>query len=224
LQQRDVNDDGVTHLEHTYTHTSHVLLHVTHVPLAGDSWSSGVTRSLFNENADGHVETDPGIALFFISYVLIGNVLLLNVVVAVLLDEFIANVQREKDAANEIKRKEAEKRRITGVLDPITATLTDYQDWEDLTEKSDRIFDTLDYDGDGGLTFAEFKAGIRRLPGTGGIHMTEDEFEIITEYGKLLGVNGQFTKVVTAAAAAAVVAVRQGVVEFCKIFSCAYLY
>jgi hypothetical protein len=32
------------------------------------------------------IETDPGIAFFFATYILIGNVLLLNVVVAVLLD------------------------------------------------------------------------------------------------------------------------------------------
>jgi hypothetical protein len=36
------------------------------------------------------------IALFFVSFILIANVLLLNVVVAVLLDEFLANVEREK--------------------------------------------------------------------------------------------------------------------------------
>ena len=36
------------------------------------------------------------------SYMIIGNVLLLNVVVAVLLDEFIANVEREKQAADEV--------------------------------------------------------------------------------------------------------------------------
>ena len=33
---------------------------------------------------------------------IIGNVLLLNVVVAVLLDEFIANVVREKEAADKV--------------------------------------------------------------------------------------------------------------------------
>ena len=43
--------------------------------------------------------TNPVISLFFVSYWLVGNVLLLNVVVAVLLDDFIANVDREKHAA-----------------------------------------------------------------------------------------------------------------------------
>jgi len=58
-----------------------------HQAVTGDSWGSGVTRSLFPVQANGQVaETDASVALFFISYMLIGNVLLLNVVVAVLLD------------------------------------------------------------------------------------------------------------------------------------------
>ena len=53
--------------------------------VTGDSWSSGVTRSIFTENPEtGIVETNAAVALFFISYMIIGNVLLLNVVVAVL--------------------------------------------------------------------------------------------------------------------------------------------
>ena len=36
-------------------------------------------------------------ALFFISYLFIASIVLLNVVVAVLLDEFISSVTREKE-------------------------------------------------------------------------------------------------------------------------------
>ena len=39
---------------------------------AGDSWSSAITRSLFHKNEEGITETNPGVALFFISYILIG--------------------------------------------------------------------------------------------------------------------------------------------------------
>jgi hypothetical protein len=106
------------------------------------------------------------VALFFISYILVGNVLLLNCVVAVLLDEFLANVQRGKDHAAELAQAEAEKQRITGVLDPITRTLTEYQDLEDLLEKMDAVYEHIDSDNSGGLHFEEFRDGIKRLPGT----------------------------------------------------------
>ena len=42
-------------------------------------------------NDDGTANTKPDIAFFFVSYIIVGNIVLLNVVVAVLLDEFIAS-------------------------------------------------------------------------------------------------------------------------------------
>ena len=143
-----------------------------HQVVTGDSWSSGITRSIFTPDENGVIRTDPAVALFFISYILVGNVLLLNCVVAVLLDEFLANVQRGKDRAAELAQAEAEKQRITGVLDPITHTLTSYQDLQDLLEKVDAVYEHIDTAKSGGLHFEQFRDGIKTLGQ--GIHMTED--------------------------------------------------
>jgi hypothetical protein len=78
-----------------------------------------VAYELFETDKDGVPVTNALIAFFFITYILIGTVLLLNVVIAVLLDEFIANVVRETDAAEEVTETIRAKRRITGVLDYI---------------------------------------------------------------------------------------------------------
>ena len=48
--------------------------------LSGDSWASAVARSIFAPD-----RTDADVAFFFVSYILIAAVMLLNVVVAVLL-------------------------------------------------------------------------------------------------------------------------------------------
>jgi hypothetical protein len=63
--------------------------------------------------------------------------------------------------------------RVSGVLDPITSRLVDYQDADDLIRKIDNIFTSLDTDGAGGLDFQEFKNGIATFPGIGYIHLTE---------------------------------------------------
>ena len=57
--------------------------------LSGDSWASGISRSLFALTGGGSGKTETDVAFFFVSYLLINSVMLLNVVVAVLLDEFI---------------------------------------------------------------------------------------------------------------------------------------
>ena len=46
-----------------------------------------------------------------------------QVVVAVLLDEFISSVQREKDAAERLEIEERNKKKIRGFLDPMTGAL-----------------------------------------------------------------------------------------------------
>jgi hypothetical protein len=140
----------------------------------------------------GIVITDPAIAFFFVTYILMANVLLLNVVVAVLLDEFLANVEREKGAADREVEALLAKQRVTGVLDPVTSNLTSFQNLEDLSRKIDNIFNQLDSDGGGELSFEEFKAGLKGIPGIAKIHMTADDFDIITEKGKHLGEQGTF--------------------------------
>jgi hypothetical protein len=75
------------------------------------------------------------------------------VVVAVLLDEFICFIAREKEEAERLRAAELEKMRITGCLDPLTKTLVTFDDAEDLRKKIDDIYRRLDDDDSGGLNF-----------------------------------------------------------------------
>lgn len=100
--------------------------------------------------------------------------MLLNVVIAVLLDEvqsafsriitrarimtrpslllqFLSFLAREKKAAADAAEATATKRRVTGVLDSITSSLVEFQDADDLLEKIDAMFMSLDSDGAGGI-------------------------------------------------------------------------
>lgn len=92
---------------------------------------------------------------------------MLNVVVAVLLDEFIATVVREKEAHALRVEAENDKRRIKGVLDPLTQKLCAFEDGENLLERIDDLWHRLDSDGSGGLDYKEFRDGLKRLPGIG---------------------------------------------------------
>ena len=115
--------------------------------LTGDSWSSAVARSLFSVEG----KTESMIALFFISYILIAGVMMMNVVIAVLLDEFIASVTKGKEEQARIVRQEREKRKTKGCLDPLTLGLITFEDEEDLLYRIDSIYQALDVDDSGGL-------------------------------------------------------------------------
>jgi hypothetical protein len=56
--------------------------------LSGDGWASDIARPLFTKKeAHGIVSyaTDTSVAFYFVSYILINSIMMLNVVVAVLL-------------------------------------------------------------------------------------------------------------------------------------------
>ena len=109
----------------------------------------------------GTGNTDPGIAFFFVSYLLINSIMLLNVVVAVLLDEFVSSVTREKEEEKRLAEMEINKRKVIGCLDPLTSELITFADNEDLQERIDIIWTKLDVDNDGALGYEEFQV---RLP------------------------------------------------------------
>ena len=116
----------------------------------------------------------------------------LSLYTTVLLDEFINYVTREKDRIARAEAMEAEKRKIKGCLDPLTKDLVTFEDDEDLASKIDDMYLRLDEDESGGLNFEEFRLGVKQL--SSNIHLTRDDFDIVTENGKHLGPTAEFDK------------------------------
>ena len=114
----------------------------------------------------------------------------LSLYTTVLLDEFINYVTREKDRIARAEAMEAEKRKIKGCLDPLTKDLVTFEDDEDLASKIDDMYLRLDEDESGGLNFEEFRLGVKQL--SSNIHLTRDDFDIVTENGKHLGPTAEF--------------------------------
>jgi len=157
--------------------------------LTGDSWASQISRNMFRSadaeaaesaeglggkagSGDGMTETDPAVSFFFISYILINSVTMLNVVVAVLLDEFISSVTREKEEEERQRQEELNRRKASGVLDPLTQTMLTFEDEADLVAKIDSIYLKMDEDENGGLNFEEFQSGLKHLEHA--IHLTRE--------------------------------------------------
>ena len=150
-------------------------------------------RTLFEVQPDGSVLTNPAVSAFFVIFIIISNIILINVCVAVLLDEFVSATIRDKEAAERALEKENQKRRITGVLDPITTELQYFDSRENLVDRIDNMYTTLDEDGSGGLSFAEFKHGLLNLDDMSKIHMTMEDFDQITDNGRYL-TDGEFNQ------------------------------
>ena len=144
----------------------------------GDSWSSVIARGLM----DSYESTTSTalVALFFVSYVLIVGVVLMNTCVAVLLDEFISTVANEKAQQEEAKLLEVEAVSVgqaQGPLDLLISSLMDYTTNEDLRGKIAALYDRLDLDESGGVEYKEMNEGFKAM---GMPAVTKDDWELLS--------------------------------------------
>ena len=104
---------------HAYTHSyTHAYAH-THMHIqicTGDEWGP-ITRDLFagfdaremagNEELyagmGGNASLSPVPVVFFMSYMLIASIVLINIVIAVLLDEFLTTMSKSRNAFQQLE-------------------------------------------------------------------------------------------------------------------------
>ena len=157
--------------------------------LTGDSWAVMIARPLFGEN----VRPTPKVALFFVSYIIVAGTFVLNVVVAVMLDEFITAVQSVRQAEKDREYEQIiEETMHSGMaLDPLLAHLINFSSMDDLQDQIVEVYRHLDCDDSGGLGFEELRDGLRLLNLTPRIHFSEEDFETMTNKCQLLNARGE---------------------------------
>ena len=135
------------------------------------------------------VRTHRSISTFFVTYVIITGVVLMNVVVAVLLDEFIECITEEKEHNAALKKAKDEQAfeamRVYGYMDPILRNMCRFTTQEDFVEKIDKLFATLDKDGNGELDFSELRNGLKAMKFTPAVIIKEDEYEMLSHHRTL---------------------------------------
>jgi voltage-gated sodium channel len=160
-----------------------------------DPWS--IVRTLFaNLDTTGENKTDKATAAFFVLYVLVTTVILINVVIAVLLDEFIECIsrQKEKQAAQLAKDKELALAavRIKGSMDPLLMSLSQFTTQEDLLKKIETLFQTLDRDSSGSIGYHELQQSLKELDLSPPIIVHEDDYDVLTMGSTLCDDDGEF--------------------------------
>ena len=95
---------------------------------------------------------------FFVSYIIVAGYFLLNIVVAVLLDEFVSSVTGEREAQAKAKDSNA---RIFALnqLDPLMQSFSTFQSHADLRKRVRNIFKLLDTDKSGFLNYRKWQEG-----------------------------------------------------------------
>ena len=151
-----------------------------------DGWMTAIVRPLIALGVeDGQVGFAVWTSAFFICYILLVYVVLLNVSVAVLLEGFLSHIA---DDDLEIKAKLAIKEyaKISGSLDPLIASFSSFDSTDQLHHMIVTLFKHLDVDSSNSLSFMEFKDGLEALNMQPALHVTEEDWNHFTGHGKFL--------------------------------------
>ena len=176
---------------------------------AGDGWGSGIARPMF-ESADasctyrdeetGTCVFDLGVAVFFASYILIVVTVILNVVFAVLIDEFLKaqdQLAREKQEEKTRPSDYYNDRSVRGFLGPLDPFLkyvvSEFQNYDEMVIRIKKAFDFFDYNNNGEVDFLEVKVGWQRLNLYPRVELLEEDWRDMTNDGKLCGDSGTLT-------------------------------
>jgi hypothetical protein len=165
--------------------------------VSGDGWASEIARPMFESangtcsyrnEATGKCDFDVGVAIFFVSYILVVVTVVLNVVLAVLLDEFLqATDKDQRERIRESMVDDGSARGFCHPLDPFLKYLSDFQNSDEMATRIEEAFNLFDYNNNGSVDFLEVKVGLERLKLHSKVTILEEDWRDITYHGELCG-------------------------------------
>ena len=122
---------------------------------AGDAWISTVVKPL----SEMHGKNDVDVSYpFFMSYYFLSSIVLFNIIVAVLLDEFISAATLSK-----FEQRMERSKGMAMVLEPLLSPLSAFRTPFDLERSITAVFNVLDEEDKGSLSFVELQVRIRLI-------------------------------------------------------------
>mmetsp|Transcript_2326 Transcript_2326/g.3731 ORF Transcript_2326/g.3731 Transcript_2326/m.3731 type:complete len:904 (+) Transcript_2326:305-3016(+) len=128
---------------------------------------------------DEYSRPNYGTIVYMYSFVAIVVWVLLQIMVAVLLENFFSATARDREAT---AKERASHQRVLGPLDPLLEELgKQFNTNRELTSKINRLFEVLDTDMTGSLSFDELNEGLRKLNLKENIMLSKEDFHNVTE-------------------------------------------
>jgi len=111
------------------------------------------------------------------------------VVVALLLDNFSTMALREQLNLKEAERQQ--RNAASSSIDPLLGKLAAFRTEEELESKIQILYRILDVDESQGLSYTELSEGLKKLNFSPGIHLSREDFDVITLKGALCDENDE---------------------------------
>lgn len=149
-------------------------------------------------------QLDSGVIVFFMTYIILVAYVLTSIIVAVLLENF-AEASRAEDEADLLEAQNrtnvlalgmSAQKNSTGFspLDPLLSELVQVETLDQLNAQLTTLFEVLDVDASGELSFDEIQLGLQAFHLRPRIQITHEDFQLISQHGKLTNADGIMTQ------------------------------
>ena len=125
------------------------------------------------------------------SFMIIVSWTLLNVVVAVLLDNFTQAADAEKQLKVALKVKNEGRTPVTYAIDRLLESLSHFETSEDLSQNIQLLFQVLDVNDSGTISFTELQNGLAHFTVEPSINISRDDWNSMTENGAITDALGE---------------------------------
>ena len=140
---------------------------------SGDSWVTEVVWPIAQQS-------NKSAFLFFVAYYLVTAMIIFNIIIAILMNEFMSTAAQEKN-----KRLISLYKAFEMPLDPLLTVLSSFSTPRELKDSIDDIFTVLDDDDEGKLSYTCLRDGLHRLNLGRAIELSPEDWYILTEFGEL---------------------------------------
>ena len=156
----------------------------------GEGGSAGVEQQLEDGSEVYEITTlDWATAIYFVSFVFVGSIIAINIVVSVMFEGFLSTLEA-KDCAERIEKEAEQHHRVAGPLDPVLASLANFSSPSHLKSQIELLFQLFDVDDSGAVSHEEMRLGLGKLCYYPCIVMSSEDWETFTFHRQLLDEDG----------------------------------
>ena len=149
----------------------------------GEEWSTYVRAGTGDGEGGGDVNVTA--AIYFLTYIVLVSIMAFNIIIAVLLEGFVSSMTHA-DTSKRILEEAREHHKVAGPLDPLLATLANFNSPQHLKSQLDLLFCLWDIDDGGSISYNEMLDGLQNLGYHPCISLSTEDWESFTHHGLLL--------------------------------------
>ena len=173
----------------------YVSMHICTGVATGEDWSFRILNTLSEESCDDDAcgGVDTVVAVYFVSFIALVQMISFNIIVAVLIQGFTL-FMHEDDTSKRMQDEAREHHKNAGPMDPLLATLANFTSPQHLKNQIDLLFSLWDVDDSGKIDYEEMHKGLLKLRYQPPLFLSSEDWDSFIHHGRMVDADGALDK------------------------------